>query len=261
MIDTKRITNIHLKREEDYEKMNQENRETYTHLSFLKRKMFNRVNNLIFDITQTIKEDSGFIHTPGRFIGLSNFGYNGEEITFVENVIESDANGYHLSDNPTPSEIEFFSRYEETLKRLHVLEVKRKSMLIPPSPKVISIDSIVTKEQRIRKNKDINFYHSFINSQADEYIREYGSNGIFSLVRLLNLLSSTYGTEEMYNAIIKENIPHDFRQDLLKWGALYDIRSEMILDRLARERLQKYLYDTGVMPYEERMTDNLIKLT
>ncbi len=258
MLNTTNITRLTIKRDKELDLYRKENREALSKLGYFKRNKLTKIRDLIYSITKTIEQESGWLYTPSKFTLYSDFSYTGEEITFKTNSITADDNGYHLSDNPSSREIEFMNKYQELLKRLFDLEQRRKELLPKLPPNVIPFNSIQTKEERIKENQDNIFMDNFTNHLAYAFVRDNKREGILELVRLLNILTDSTDYMRTYRSMYPVSGTHE--QDLLSFAGLYTPRGQQVLDELARERLEKVYNLPNFPSMEDRMTKNMIDL-
>ena len=266
MLNTRNITMQTLKRD----KKNEEERKKYhrvmEQLSFFGKKRLSRIDDLTHKIIKTIKIDSLWEFTfPHTFTYLSDFHFDPErqEITYVVNRVEGSDDGYQLRDNPTKREIAFFTKYEGMLKQLFNLEQKRQAIyaehIIEGDEKVIPFDQIVTRSERVKENQDNNFVVGYSQVQMDNFIREYHTDGIRRLIKLLNDLDNAPDPYAVYTGLRSE-ISGPYIQSLLEWAATYSPKAQFVLDKIAEERMKQFYEISGFPSYEERMTDNITKL-
>lgn len=258
MLNTTNIIRLAIKRDKELALYRQENRDAIQGLGYFKKNKFIKLRDLIYSITNTIEKESGWMYTPSRFTRYSDFRYTGDEIVFKTNTITASDNGYELGTNPTTREVEFFERYKEILKRLFELEQRRKEMLPKIPENVIPFNSIQTRSERIKENKENIFTENFSNHLAYAFVRDNHSKGILELVRLLNILTDSEDYMRTYRFMYPMSGP--YQQDLLSFASLYTPRGQQVLDELARERLEKSYYLSGFPTMEERMTKNMIDL-
>ena len=186
MLDTTNITRLKLKRDKVLEEYRKDNQEAYDELNILKRKRLFKINDMIYSITNAIEQESGWLYTPSSFTCLSDFSYTDKEIVYTINTINSNEDGYYITEDSNPRELRFFTKYKDMLDKLFELEKRRKSLLPEKDPHIIPISRIVTREARIKDNKDNNMVNSFTNALAYEFVMEYKNEGIVKLVKLLN---------------------------------------------------------------------------
>ena len=260
MLDTSYVTRLRIKQDKELDEYRKDNRDAYKELNIFKRHRLTKINDLIYNLVKAIENESGWTYTPSKFTCYSNYSYDGKEIVFDINSISSNPNGYHLSDNPSSKEIEFYNKYQEMLKRLFELEKRREELIPKRDPQIIPISRIVTREGRIKENQDNNFISSFTNFQAYEFVKEFKSSGIRTLVKLLNELTESEDIMKAYNSLYTGGMNHYYAQELLRWAALYTPRGQQLLDKIARERQEKEYWLSGFPSMEDRMTKNMIDL-
>lgn len=258
MLNTTNIIRLVIKRDKELATYSGENRDTIERLGYFKRNKFIKIRDLIYNITNTIERESGWMYTPSKFTCYSDFSYTGDEIVFKTNTVTASDNGYELGPNPTDREKAFFERYKEVLKRLFELEERRREMLPRIPENVIPFNSIQTRADRIKENKENIFTANFSNYLAFAFVRDNHSKGILELVRLLNMLTDSPDYMRTYRSMYPVSGP--YQQDLLSFAGLYTPRGQQVLDELARERLEKAYYLSGFPTMEERMTKNMIDL-
>ena len=121
MLNTNNITTLRLNRE----RQNLKERETFhrvlEELGFFDKKRLLKIDAIISKTIIAIHSSSLWEYTyPGEFTFLSDFHYDHakQEIGYTVNRVAATESGYSLSDNPTEREIEFFTKYQEFLKKL-----------------------------------------------------------------------------------------------------------------------------------------------
>lgn len=266
MIDTKNISNHTLEKDKKNEKKSKMNHQVMEQLGYFGKRRLSRYNELIFKIINTIKKTSYWDYTyPSTFTFLSDFSFNPEtkQITYTINKVTANEEGYHLSEDPTEREIDFFYKYNEFLTKLFALEQKRQAIYDKHTEvahdNVIPFNSIVSRNTIIKENQDKNFIIGFTNFQMDNFIIKYHSEGIRRLIKLLNDLTNSLDPYSVYNELRAE-LSSDYIEELLRWASLYTPVAQRIIDQIALERMNKHYEISGFPSYEERMTDNITKL-
>ncbi len=266
MIDTRNISNLVLQRDKKNEERNDINHQVMERLNYFGKRRLTKLNNLIFKLTNTVKTSSSWLYTyPSTFTLLSDFSYDPStrQITYTINSITADENGYFLREDHTEREEEFFNKYYDLLIRLFELEQRREAIYEEHKDKeydnVIPFSTITPREALIKENQDKNFVVGFTNYQMDIFIRQYNTEGIRRLIKLLNDLTNS---KEPYSVYLKlrNELSGEFIQELLRWAALYTPVAQAILDQIAMERVNRYYEISGFPSYEDRMTDNITKL-
>ena len=266
MLNTRNITMQTLTRDKNNEVERKKYHRVMEQLSFFGKKRLSRIDDLTYKIIKTIKIGSLWEFTaPHTFTYLSDFHFDPErqEITYVINKVEASVDGYQLRDNPTEREKAFFTKYEGLLKQLFNLEQKRQAIYaehtVEKDDKVIPFDQIVSRSERVKENQDNNFVVGYTQVQMDIFIREYHTDGIRRLIKLLNDLDNAQDPYAVYIGLRSE-ISGSFIQTLLEWAAIYSPKAQFVLDKIAEERMKQFYELSGFPSYEERMTDNIIKL-
>ena len=63
---------------------------------------------------------------------------------------------------------------------------------------------------------------------------------------------------DAYNDLKREGIAFTYVEILFRWAAIYSIKGDQVLGHILDQKLASYNYD--LMDYEERMTQNIIRL-
>ena len=266
MINTNNITTYKLNSENANAKERQTFYRVIDELGFFDKKRLLKIDEIIRKTIITIYSDSLWNYTyPGEFTYLSDFHFDPakQEIVYVVNRVAANEEGYFLSENPTEREIAFFNKYQEFLRKLFEHEQKRSAIYRAHSAEshdnVIAISDITTRKQRIENNKDKNFIVGFTNHQLTDFIKKYHTEGIRRLIQLLNDLANSDKPHQIYNQM-KTELSGEYIQDLLEWAAIYTSKAQYLLDVIAEERMNRFYQIAGMPSYEDRMTDNILKL-
>ncbi len=252
MIITKRLLAIRHEQDVRKDKVFKQNREAYDKLNIINRIRLDRINNLIYTITNRIVEESGWTYTPGYFSLLSDYRHGIScDIEFNLNRVNSNENGYYVTDKSSKYEKEFFERYQGLLKRLFNLEQKRKALVLPhidTFPEgVIDFKDL---QQRKKEQQDIDKEFDFLKTANLEFYEEYGKDGIQRLVNLLNDLTTSTDLMKTFNEQFKGNITRLYLKELYRWAGSFTPRAEQTIGILERKRREN----------EELLTDELREL-
>ena len=255
MFSTSNIGELHLNREVQLTKSNAEREEAYQKLSFTKRRMLNRLNSLIVELTNSIKDETGWDYVDGTFTKLTFFVYNGVEIVYTVNTVSNNGNGYQLSDNPGEAELRLFNGYKDKLDKIAVLESRLKALYPPKDPQIISLQS---NESLIRKTKEKNIYYKFLDKAAMDFEEEYGEMGITLLLRLLNGLQFDDDVLSFYEDLVEEGITDRLINELFRLANLYDPRCIQVINYIDNLKHQELLESIKVR--EEAAPNNIVSI-
>ena len=252
---SKTISELHIQHEAALQHRTNENFVAAQELNYIKRKYLDYINELIFRITYELKNETGFVYDEHGFTALSNYRYEDDEIKFDINRVLRTEEEFIISESPKEKEAEFYSKYKSVLNRLIKLEQKRSALIPKTSDKIVSIGGSVQRSIIEELREKQSYYRLFVNMKAENFLKDYGKEGLFILINLLNSLASYNDVEGLTTYIKSQNLPYDTMQAILTWAALYDKRAETILDSITRERLTSYLYENGEYPFSDDLSN------
>ena len=257
-----KIIDINIKKDEKIRLATERRNKALESANYFKKKQLLRIQKLLDGLVRLIESSSGWIYTTDSFVLRSDYHYNGDkkDITFKTNIIRRGENGYYLRQEPSPREETFYTVYKEVLDKIFALEEKRERIyqsLSIPDENVIDFAKIKSRQIRRRWNNP-EYTRDVTMALAIQFINNYGTDGIRRLVHLLNRLTDIKDPIDAYNDLIRERISPDYIETLFRWAAMYSPKGDQVIGHIIDLKLAAYNFD--FFNYEEKMTDNIIKL-